>query len=145
MPEHVIVQQNSDFEIAFLAADPEAEEGAEGDEPEPVYHVHELTPYGMMLASLGSCTTIVLHTYAQHHDVALDDVEIDLRYQRIFAEDCEDCTNIDRYEERIEQEIKFRGDLTEGERKRLFHVSKQCSIHKMFESGIKIESRLLSG
>jgi uncharacterized OsmC-like protein len=144
MPEHVIVQQNSDFEIAFQAADPEAEEGAEGSEPQDVYHIHEMTPYGMMLASLGSCTTIVLHTYAQHHGVALDEVEIDLRYQRIFAEDCEDCEGIDRYEERIQQEIKFRGDLAEGDRERLFHISRQCSIHKMFERGIKIESHLLS-
>lgn len=144
MPEHVIVNQKSNFEIAFLAADPEADEGEEGAKPRPAHHIHELTPYGMMLASLGACTTIVLHTYAHHHDVDLDEVEIRLRYKRVFAEDCEDCEEIDRYEERIQEEMTFRGDLAEAEREHLFHIAKQCSIYKMFKDGIKIESRLLS-
>ncbi len=142
MPEHVIVTQKSNFEISFRSADPE---GPKGAEPEEVYHIHELSPYGMMLASLGSCTTIVLHTYAHHHDVALDEVEISLRYERVFAQDCEDCEGIDRYEERIEEEMTFSGDLSQKARDRLFHIAKQCSIYKMFKQGIAIESRLKGG
>lgn len=141
MPEHVIVNQKSDFGISFRAADPE---GPEDAEPQHVHHIHELTPYGMMLASLGSCTTIVLHTYAHHHDVALDEVEISLRYQRVFAEDCENCEEIDRYEERIREEMTFHGNLEEAQRDKLFHIAKQCSIYRMFKAGIKIESRLLA-
>jgi uncharacterized OsmC-like protein len=140
VPEHVIINQNSDFEIAFRAADPE---GPEDSEPQDVYHIYELTPYGMMLASLGSCTTIVLHTYAQHHELALDEVEIDVRYERIFAEDCEDCEGIDRYEEQIHEQMTFRGDLSKQDRDRLFRIAKQCSIYKMFKRGITIESHLL--
>lgn len=139
MPEHVIVNQKSNFEIDFRAADPEAPEGAE---PEPAHHIHELTPYGMMLASLGSCTSIVLHTYAHHHDVGLDEVEVSLRYERRFTEDCEDCEEIERYEEQIHEELVFHGDLDGGEREKLFRIAKQCSIYKMFKQGIKIESRL---
>lgn len=139
MPEHVVVNQKSSFEISFRAADPE---GPEGAEPEHVHHIHELTPYGMMLASLGACTTIVLHTYAHHHGVDLDEVEISLRYERVFAEDCEDCEEIERYEEKIREDVRFAGDFEEKMRDRLFHVAKQCSIHKMFERGVKIESHL---
>jgi uncharacterized OsmC-like protein len=142
VPEHVIVNQGSDFGISFRAADPEAPAGVEGSEPRPVHHIYDLTPYGMMLASLGACTTIVLHTYAHHHHVGLDEVEISLQYERIFAEDCEDCEEIHRYEERIHEEMTFRGDLDEAKRDKLFHIAKQCSIYKMFKDGIKIESRL---
>ena len=139
MSEHVIVKQTSDFVISFRAAKPE---GAEGAAPQPVHNIYGLSPYGMMLASLGSCTTIVLHTYAQHHGVALDEVEISLRYERVFAEDCEECEEIDRYLERIHEEMTFRGDLDEAQRDKLFRIAKQCSIYKMFKQGIKIESRL---
>jgi uncharacterized OsmC-like protein len=138
MGEVVLVRQNNRFEIEFRAADPE-----QGDEElHPVAHIHELSPYGMMLASLGSCTSIVLHTYANNHGVPLDEVAISEEYDRIFREDCEDCEEIGRYEEKIKETIWFFGDLDEAARTKLFHIAHQCSIHKMFESGIEIESAL---
>jgi uncharacterized OsmC-like protein len=140
MAEHVIVWQNSKFEIEFRAQDPR---DPESDEIQPVVHIHELTPYTMLLASLGACTTIVLHTYAQHHDVDLEEVESRLRYKRVFQHDCENCEEIDRYEEQIDQELTLSGDLTDEERQKLFRISKQCSVHKMLEAGIEISSQLI--
>jgi putative redox protein len=140
MAEHVIVWQNRKFEIEFRAQDPHA---PESDESQPVVHIHELTPYTLLLASLGACTTIVLHTYAQNHDVALQEVESRLRYERVFRHDCENCEAIERYEEQIDQELALRGDLTDEERKKLFHISKQCSVHKMLQAGIEIHSQLI--
>ena len=142
MAEHVIVWQNEQFEIEFRAAQPDEDGQAEGQEPQPVYHIHELTPYGQLLTSLGSCTTIVLHTYAQHHEVPLKAVTVDLRYERVFQKDCENCEEIERYEEQVEEQIMFEGDLSDKERDKLLHIAHQCSIHKILEAGLKIESRL---
>jgi uncharacterized OsmC-like protein len=138
MTEKVIVRQNNQFEISFRASDPQDE----SPEVFPINHIHELSPYGMMLASLGSCTTIVLHTYAQNHGLNLEEVEISEEYERVFKEDCEDCENIDRYEEYIHEEIQFFGDFSPEVRDKLFHIAHQCSIHKMFESGIQIQSKM---
>jgi putative redox protein len=140
--EHVIVWQNSKFEIEFRAADPR---DPESEQVEPVYHITELTPYTMLLASLGACTTIVLHTYAENHDVDLEEVESHLRYKRVFQHDCENCEEIDHYEEVIDQALTLSGDLTDEERQKLFHIAKQCSVHKMLEAGIEIRSRLIDG
>lgn len=139
MAEHVIVRQDSDFVTHFWAQDPQDEES---EELQPVEEIHRLTPYGMLLAGLGSCTAIVLHTYAHHHDVDLEEVELDLRYDRVFADDCEDCEEIDRYEERIDEVITLSGDFPPELRRRLYAVSKQCPIHKMIVQGIKVHSRL---
>jgi uncharacterized OsmC-like protein len=138
MPEEVIVRQNDRFEIHFQAADPEDPES----EVHPVQHLHELTPYGMMLTSLAACTTIVLHTYAQNHGVALHEAEAHLRYERVFAQDCEDCETIRRYEEQIDAELTLVGDLTDKERQKLFRIGQQCSIHKILEDGIEIHFAL---
>jgi uncharacterized OsmC-like protein len=138
--EHVIVWQNSNFEIEFRAADPR---DPESEDVEPVYHIHELSPYTMLLASLGACTTIVLHTYAQNHGVGLEEVESHLHYKRVFQNDCENCEEIDRYAEVIDQELTLSGDLTEKERQKLFQIAKQCSVHKMLEAGIEIRSHLI--
>ena len=142
MAEHVIVWQNDQFEIEFRAAKPEEVEQAEGQEPQPVYHIHELTPYGQLLTSLGSCTTIVLHTYAQHHDVPLKAVTVELRYERVFQEDCEDCERIERYEEQVKERIRFEGELSDKDRDKLLHIAHQCSIHKILEAGLEIQSKL---
>lgn len=140
MTEHVIVRQNSNFDTEFRAPDPS---DSESDELKSVVHIHELTPYTMLLASVGACTAIVLHTYAQNHDVALQEVELDLKYKRDIQQNSENSDNIERYEEEIEEELTFTGDLTEEDRMKLFQVAKQCSIHKMLEDGIKISSQLL--
>lgn len=139
MGEKVVVRQNSDFGTLILAADPH---DPESDHLHPVEGLQNLTPYGMLLTGLGSCTAIVVNTYAQHHDVHLDEVELRLEYGRMFKDDCVDCEGIDEYEDLIEEEIVLMGDLTPQERKRLFAVSKQCPIHKMLQNGIEVRSHL---
>lgn len=140
MSEKVIVRQDSDFMIEFQAVDPEK---PDSDEFEPVHHLHGLTPYGMLLASLGSCTTIVLHTYAQYHDIDLQEVKVRLQYERAFQEDCENCEEIEKYEEQIQEKIALAGDLSSKERKKLLHIAHQCSINKMLQQGITVQSELL--
>jgi uncharacterized OsmC-like protein len=139
MGEQVIVRQNSRFETEILALDahdPDAQAF------HPVGDVRYLTPYGMLLAGLGSCTAIVLHTYAQHHGVDLREVELRLEYDRVFAADCEDCEGIDEYKEQIEEDIALFGELAPEERNRLFLVSRHCPVHKILAQGIEVHSRL---
>jgi uncharacterized OsmC-like protein len=137
--EKVLIRQNDKFEMGFWAVDPDEQDS---EEFQPVAHIHDLTPYGMLLASLGSCTAIVLHTYAQNHGVELEEVEVRLQYERVFKEDCENCDEIERYDEQIEEEIVLSGDLASAEYHKLSHIAHQCSIYKMIDSGMTIKSHL---
>jgi putative redox protein len=139
MGERVIVRQYSDFVTEILAVDPH---DPDSDDFVEVHHVHQLTPYGMLMSSLASCTAIVLHTYAQHHGIVLDGVELRLSYDRIFAEDCAECEMIEGYKEHIDEEISFVGDLTDRDRNRLYAVSRHCPIHKILLDGMEVESYL---
>ncbi|MGC9358457.1 MAG: OsmC family protein, partial [Anaerolineae bacterium] len=118
MTERVIVRQNDEFGIEFWATDPER---PESDDFQPVAHIHQLTPHAMVLVSLGACTGIVLHTYAQNHDVDLKWVEMLMQYVHVSTEEGEPG------EEQIAQILTLRGDLDEAERERLFRVSRHCS------------------
>ncbi len=135
MGEKVVVRQNSDFETEFWALDPE--------EPEsglyPAEHLNSLTPYGMLLAGLGSCTAIVVNTYAQHHGIELKEVELSTGYARVFAEDCKSCEGVNEYEDRIQMEISFKGDITSEEQQKLFKIALQCPIHKMLRKGAQVK------
>lgn len=140
MGEEIIVRQNSRFEIEILALDAHV---PDEDQLYAVGDIRRLTPYGMLLAGLGSCTAIVLHTYAQHHGVDLREVELHLRYDRVFAEDCEECEGIQEYKEQIEADILLTGELGPEEQRKLFLISKHCPIHKMLMHGIEVQWHLV--
>jgi uncharacterized OsmC-like protein len=142
MSEKVIIRQKNDFETEILAADPH---DPDSDEMRPVEHVFGLTPYGMLLASIGGCTAVLLNSYAQNHGIDLQEVELRLEFGRVFDEDCQDCENRDEYEDIIEEEIAFSGNLTSQERQKLFAVSRHCPIHKMVHHGIEIRSQMSTG
>jgi putative redox protein len=120
MSEKVIIRQKRNYETSFMSLDPD-EPGA--DKPRPVQGIHELTPYGMVLAGLGTCTAFVVNTYAEHHGIVVDSVELKLDYRRTFKEDCEHCEAIDKYEDQINMVVSFEGNLTSQQREKLFKIS----------------------
>ena len=139
MSEKVIIRQNKDFETEFLASDPHTTDS----DLQPALSIYHLSPYTMLLASIGSCTAVLLNSYAQNHGIDLEEVELSLEFGRNAAEDCEDCEGIDEFEEQIEEQITFFGDLGEAEKDRLYAVSRQCPIHRMVQQGMTIRSRLV--
>jgi uncharacterized OsmC-like protein len=140
--ERVIVRQNQTFVTEFLALVPGE---TQPTEPRAVAHLEELTPYGMLLVSLGGCTGIVLHSYARHHGLSLERVELRLRYDRVFSRDCEDCEKSKEYEDTVDLEIVLEGDLVHEDRERLLLVSRHCPVHQMLARGIPVQSRLAQG
>lgn len=140
MAEKVVIRMNSEFRTEIWAPDPHE---PESDEIHQVVHINGLTPYGMLMSSLGACTAVLLHTYAQHHKINLKEVELVIQYQRVFAEDCENCEEIDEYNELIEQEIVFTGELSAVQREKLFSISRHCPVHKMLKQGIEVKSKLI--
>jgi uncharacterized OsmC-like protein len=140
MTERLILRQNNRLETEFLSADPHNPESAEF---QSTTHLYELTPYGMFLAGLAGCTSIILHTYAQNHGIDLQKVELRLTYERLFEEDCEPCVEKEPYTEQIDEEILLVGTLDERDREKLFLVSKQCPLHKIVEDGTEVNSYLV--
>jgi uncharacterized OsmC-like protein len=142
MTERIIIRQDHQLRTLFFTADPEDPASLEFEEIE---NIHRLTPYGMLLSSLGSCTALVLHTYAQNHDIDLIDVEIHLDYQRVFRDDCEDCDENQEYTEGITEKILLKGDLPAHIRELLLRVAHLCPVYKMMKEGIKIQTELIVG
>jgi uncharacterized OsmC-like protein len=128
--DKVIVQQNRDFQIKVWA------QGEGEEEPRQVAHIHELSPYTMMLGSLALCTSVVLHSYAQHHNVKLETAEITATYHRKDDE----ASGSGDFEEWIEESIELEGPLSDSDHARLIRVGHQCSIRKMLKSGIEIRA-----
>jgi uncharacterized OsmC-like protein len=137
MSERVVVYQDRSFRTQYKAADPHEEES---DQVENILHLHELTPYGMLLASVGSCTAIVVNSYARNHNIPLKGITVDASYDRVFAEDCDDCEENNDYEEIIREKVKFEGELDKSQLQRLHQVAKACSVRRLLENGIRVKT-----
>lgn len=142
MAERVIIKQDRQFRTQFSAADPE---DIHSNVFETIEDIHQLTPYGMLLSSLASCTALVMHTFAQNHDIALQEVEMHMDYQRVFRDDCEDCDEDREYKEEISERILLKGDLSAIDRDKLLQVAHYCPIYIMLKEGIGITSSLIEG
>jgi uncharacterized OsmC-like protein len=139
MADRVIVKQDSEFRTQFQA---EGEADSTKGKMEGVEGIHQLNPYSMLLSSLGSCTAIVLNTYARYHQLDLEEVEIHLQYNRNYKKDCATCEEVDNFTEEVTEEILLKGRLSEEERQKLLHIAHACPIYKMFKEGIPIKTSL---
>ncbi len=111
------------------------------DEPEGVGGADQgPSPYDLLLASLGACTVMTLRMYAQRKGWPLAGAVAHLRHDRIHARDCADCDTREGMIDRITREIRFEGDLSDGQRARLMEIADRCPVHRTLTSEIRIHS-----
>ena len=100
------------------------------------------TPYDLLLAALGSCTSMTIAMYARRKQWALERVTVRLRHSRLHAEDCAECETHEAKLTVIERDIALDGALDEDQRARLLAIANRCPVHQTLGSKIEIRTRL---
>jgi uncharacterized OsmC-like protein len=102
-------------------------------------------PYQLLLAALGSCTSMTVAMYARRKQWPLRRVRVQLAHTRIWATDCANCETTDGHLDRIEQVVAFDGDLTPEQRGRLLEIAGKCPVHRTLTAEIDIRTQLATG
>ncbi|WP_308914810.1 alpha/beta fold hydrolase [Jannaschia sp. LMIT008] len=99
-----------------------------------------LTPYQLLAASLGACTSMTLRMYARRKAWPLSHVSVDVTHDRMHAQDApsQGQERIDRFR----RVITLDGDLEPAQRTRLLEIADRCPVHRTLESGAVVETEL---
>ncbi len=113
------------------------------DEPEVPGTDTGPTPYQLLSAALGACTSMTLTAYARHKEWPLESVTVVLTHGKIHAQDCAECETREGKVDRIERAIELGGPLNEEQRSRLLEIAQRCPVHRTLTSEINIQTRLV--
>ena len=132
----VVVKQADGKFAQRIAAGPHAMRADEpraygGDESGP-------TPYDLVLAGLGACTSMTIKMYADRKGWPVDDIEVKLIHKKIHASACETCETEDGKIDHIHRSIHIEGDLSEEQRLKLLEIADKCPVHRTLHSEVHI-------
>jgi len=113
------------------------------DEPQPIGDDAGPSPYDLLLAALGACTSMTLRMYANRKGWPLEQVRVTLRHSRIHAEDCAQCETTSGLIDHIDRDIELVGGLDDTQRQRLLGIANRCPVHQTLTSEVDIATSLL--
>ncbi len=99
------------------------------------------SPYGLLAAGLGACTSMTLRMYARRKGWPLQHVSVDVSHDKVHAQDASTpaATNIDLFRRRI----TVTGDLSSDQRQKLLEIADKCPVHKTLEASSRVETELV--
>lgn len=110
------------------------------DEPVAVGGTDEgPSPYGLLSASLAACTAMTLHSYAKMKRLAVRDIRVSVRHEKVHETDCENCEqDAGAKVDRLERTITIEGDLADDVRARMMQIADRCPVHRTLAAGVRI-------
>jgi putative redox protein len=98
-----------------------------------------LTPYQLLAAGLGACTSMTLRMYARQKGWPLTHVSVDVMHDKVHGQDAKGAHDrIDSFVRRIHLE----GDLDTAQQERLLEIADKCPVHRTLETGARIVTEL---
>lgn len=117
-----------------LVADEPVDVGGEDSGP---------TPYDLLSAALGACTSMTIQMYAKHKNWDLEEVTVHVDHQKKHKDDAlkegEKSAKLDHFS----RKLQLQGNLTDDQKERLLEIANRCPVKRTLSSDIQIHSELI--
>ncbi|GIX14775.1 MAG: osmotically inducible protein C [Paracoccaceae bacterium] len=100
------------------------------------------SPYQLLSAALGACTTMTIRLYARRKGFALDHVACDVSHRKVHASDCADCEDQGRRIDLFTRVLRLEGDLDRDQRAAILSIADKCPVHRTLHAPARIETSL---
>ena len=101
-----------------------------------------LSPYELLSAALGACTSMTLRMYADLKKLPLEHVRVEVRHDKMHAADCTDCETREGRIDRFERAITLDGPLDSAQRAKLLEIADKCPVHRTLHAEVQVVTRL---
>jgi putative redox protein len=101
------------------------------------------SPYELLSAALGACTTMTLRMYADRKEWPLEDVEARVRHSKVHCVDCGDTSKPNSRIDTFSRELVFDGALDDEQKRRLLEIADRCPVHRTLHSEIRVTTTLV--
>lgn len=98
-----------------------------------------LSPYGLLAAALGACTSMTIRMYARRKEWSLTHVRVDVTHDKVHAQD---ATTASEKIDMFRREITLDGALDQTQQERLLEIADKCPVHRTLERSSTIETVL---
>lgn len=88
-------------------------------------------PHDYLEVALAGCTAITVQMYANLKKIPLQSVDVKIKITKEGKDGNE-----------IQREVKFIGELSDEQKKRLLAIAEKCPIHNFLERGAKITTSM---
>lgn len=103
------------------------------------------SPYDLLAAALGACTTMTLKMYAERKGWPLERATVRLRHSRVHADDADRCEDREPRVDHMARELSLEGDLDAAQRARMLEIADRCPVHRTLSAGMLVETELSDG
>ncbi|THH38275.1 OsmC family protein [Aliishimia ponticola] len=100
-----------------------------------------LSPYGLVSAGLGACTSMTIRMYARRKKWPLTHVAVDVSHNKAHATDAQ-AQSGDKIDHFL-RVIRLEGDLDAAQREKLLEIADKCPVHRTLERSSKVETTLM--